>query len=298
MAERPRQIFHAEVSIRTVAQRFLYLGLVGAAFALMLLGKADVLLVERMRAHVTDAVAPILDFASRPVASVKEMINEVQAMVALKSENDRLLQERARLLQWQAVARKLEAENKALKSLLNFKSSASTNFLSARVIADAGGAFAHSIVLNIGKRDGVKNGQAVVTGEGLIGRVAIVGSRSTRVLLVTDLNSRIPVLVESTRARAILAGNNSDQPKLIHLPANARVPQGDRIITSGHAGVFPPGIPIGVVASIGDAGIDVQPFARRNALEFIRVIHYGLEGVLSSPARTIPSKAAKPGIAP
>ena len=298
MAEPPRQIFRAEASIRTVAQRFLYLGLVGTAFALMLLGKADVLLVERMRAHVTDAVAPILDFASRPVASVKEMINEVQAMVALKSENDRLLQERARLLQWQAVARKLEAENKALKSLLNFKSSASTNFLSARVIADAGGAFAHSIVLNIGKRDGVKNGQAVVTGEGLVGRVAIVGSRSTQVLLVTDLNSRIPILVESTRARAILAGNNSNQPKLILLPANARVPQGDRIITSGHAGVFPPGIPIGVVASIGDAGIDVQSFARRNALEFVRVIDYGLEGVLSSPARTIPSNAAKPGIAP
>ena len=122
MAERPRQIFRVEASIRTLAQRFLYLGLVGAAFALMLLGKADVLLVERIRAHVTDAVAPILDFASRPVASAKEMINEVRAMAALKSENDRLLQERARLLQWQAVARKLEAENKALKTLLNFKS--------------------------------------------------------------------------------------------------------------------------------------------------------------------------------
>ena len=297
MAERPRQIFRVEASIRTLAQRFLYLGLVGAAFALMLLGKADVLLVERVRAHVTDAVAPILDFASRPVASAKEMINEVQAMVALKSENDRLLQERARLLQWQAVARKLEAENKALKSLLNFKSGETTNFLSARVIADAGGAFAHSIVLNIGERDGVENGQAVVTGEGLVGRVAIVGSRSTRVLLVTDLNSRIPVLVESTRARAILAGNNSDQPKLIHLPPSARVPQGDRIITSGHAGVFPPGIPIGVVASVGDAGIAVQPFAKRNALEYIRVIHYGLDGVLSSPGREIPSKTGKPGIA-
>jgi rod shape-determining protein MreC len=280
VAERPRQIFRVEASIRTLAQRFLYLGLVGAAFALMLLGKADVLLVERMRAHVTDAVAPILDFASRPIASAKEMINEVRAMTALKSENERLLQERARLLQWQAVARKLEAENKALKSLLNFKSSAATNFLTARVIADAGGAFAHSIVLNIGKRDGVKNGQAVITGDGLVGRVAVVGNRSTRVLLITDLNSRIPVLVESTRTRAILAGNNADQPKLIHLPPNARVPQGDRIVTSGHAGVFPPGIPIGVVASVGDKGIAVQPFAERNSLEYIRVINYDQEGVL------------------
>jgi rod shape-determining protein MreC len=135
-------------------------------------------------------------------------------------------------------------------------------------------------VLNIGKRDGVKNGQAVITGDGLVGRVAVVGNRSTRVLLITDLNSRIPVLVESTRTRAILAGNNADQPKLIHLPPNARVPQGDRIVTSGHAGVFPPGIPIGVVASVGDKGIAVQPFAERNSLEYIRVINYDQEGVL------------------
>lgn len=297
MAERPRQIFRVEAPIRTIAQRFLYMGLVGAAFALMLLGKADVLLVERMRAHVTDAVAPILDFASRPVASAKEMINEVRAMAALKSENDRLMNERARLLQWQAVARKLEAENKALKSLLNFKSGAETNFITARVIADAGGAFAHSIVLNIGKRDGVENGQAVVTGYGLVGRVAIVGNRSTRVLLITDLNSRIPVLVESTRTRAILAGNNSDQPKLIHLPPNARVPQGDRIVTSGHAGVFPPGIPIGVVASIGDKGMTVQPFVKRNALEYIRVIDYGQTGVLSDEQKASAAPTSNPGAA-
>ena len=294
MAERPRQIFRVDASIRTLAQRFLYLGLVGAAFSLMLLGKADVLLVDRMRAHVTDAVAPILDFASRPIASAKEMINEVRAMAALKSENDRLLQERARLLQWQAVARKLEAENIALRNLLNFKSGGEASFISARVIADAGGAFAHSIVLNIGKRNGVQNGQAVVTGDGLVGRVAIVGSRSTRVLLVTDLNSRIPVLIESTRTRAILAGNNSDQPKLIRLPPNARVPLGDRIVTSGHAGVFPPGIPIGVVANVSDKGITIQPFAIRNTLEYIRVINYGLEGKLVGSRKAAKQPRAMP----
>ncbi|MEQ8196299.1 MAG: rod shape-determining protein MreC [Rhodospirillales bacterium] len=285
MKERPRQIFRVEAPIRTLAQRFLYLGLVGAAFALMLLGKADVLLMDRMRAHVTDAVAPILDFASRPVASAKEMVGEARAMIALKAENDRLREDRARLLQWQAVARKLEAENKALKGLLNFKPGPEASYLTARVIADAGGAFAHSIVLNIGERDGVENGQAIVTGEGLVGRVAIVGSRSARVLLLTDLNSRIPVLVESTRTRAILAGNNTDQPRLIHLPPNARVPQGDRIVTSGHAGVFPPGIPIGVVANVGDGGITVQPFAKRNALEYVQIVNYKLDGILRRPKK-------------
>jgi rod shape-determining protein MreC len=214
------------------------------------------------------------------------MVGEVHAIVALKSENDRLREDRARLLQWQAVARRLESENQALKGLLNFKPGPEASFLTARVIADAGGAFAHSIVLNIGERDGVENGQAVVTGEGLVGRVAIVGGRSVRVLLITDLNSRIPVLVESTRTRAILAGNNTDQPRLIHLPPNARVPQGDRIVTSGHAGVFPPGIPIGVIAGVGDGGITVQPFAKRDALEYVRIVDYKLDGILRRPNKT------------
>lgn len=264
------------------ANRFGYLGLVLAAFALMLLGKADLSVMERVRASVSDSVAPVLDVLSRPVATVDRVVGEVAAMDQLLSENARLREENQRLLEWQSAARKLSAENQNLKSQLNFAPDAEPGFVTARVIADTGGAFVHSILASAGARNGVAKGQAVVTGDGLVGRVHAVGTRSVRVLLITDLNSRIPVVIEATRTRAILAGDNSERPRLIHLPPGAIASVGDRIVTSGHGGAFPPGIPVGVVAQITEAGVLVKPYAQRERLEFVRIVDYGLKGILDS----------------
>lgn len=301
MRESPRTVNRLAQPIKTLAQRFAYLGLVGMAFALMMLGKVDTVVVERARTHVTDAVAPILDAMSRPVASVNRMVSDIREIANLRDENQRLREETARLLQWQTVARRLEAENKMLQGLLNFVPGPEASFISARVIADTGGAFIHSLVLNAGTRDGVRKGQAGITGGGLVGRIAGVGSRSSRLLLLTDLNSRIPVLIEPSRTQAILAGDNSDKPRLIHLPQGTTVTPGDRIVTSGHGGAFPPGLPVGVVASVSDGGIAVKPFVERDRLEFVRLVDYGLDGIIgSTPAdfrHKKPAGRAKPGTA-
>jgi rod shape-determining protein MreC len=202
----------------------------------------------------------------------------------LRVENSRLRDDKARLLQWQAVARRLETENKALQSLLNFAPGPKASFVTTRVIADSSGVFAHSLVVNAGSRGGIAKGQAVITGDGLIGRIAGVGVRSARILLISDINSRIPVLVGTARIRAILAGDNSNRPHLIHLPAGVSVLPGDRVVTSGHGGAFAPDLPIGAVASVGDGGIEIRPFVERNRLEYVRVIDFGLAGLRPSPA--------------
>ena len=124
-----------------------------------------------------------------------------------------------------------------------------------------------------------------MVGEGLIGRVVDIGVRSSRVLLIDDLNSRIPVVVGPDRERAVLAGDNSLRPKLIYLAANAQVRQGARIMTSGQGGVFPPGIQIGAVSSIDANGIRVETFVTTSELEYVRIIDYGLAGVLDSERR-------------
>ena len=124
-----------------------------------------------------------------------------------------------------------------------------------------------SLAVNLGADNGVRDGQAAVGSIGLVGRTVQTGDRSARILLITDLNARIPVVVEETRLRGILAGDNTNRPRLIHLPPDTEVRAGDRIVTSGHGGMFPVGIPVGVVASADDGTVRIEPVEDLTRLE-------------------------------
>lgn len=269
-------------TLRLLAQRFAFLTLVLASFALMLLGKADNVLVEKLRVFVDDGVAPVLSALSRPAASIAAMTNAIHDLARLRAENVQLAEDNARLQHWQTVARELDNENRVLRAQLNFMPDPDAAFVTARVIGDTGGAFVHSMLLNVGSRDGVRKGQAVISGENLVGRIAEVGERSARILLLTDINSHIPVVVESSRAKAILTGDNSDRARLNYLSLNSNATPGSRIVTSGHGGAFPPGIPVVVIAATQDGVMRVEPFVHRNQLDYVTVVDYGLPGVLPS----------------
>lgn len=269
------------VRVRAVAQRFAFLALILAAFGLMLIGKADTILIERMRTGLADAVTPILDVMGRPAASVAEVVDNIHDLTALRAENERLTEENRRLHDWHAAARLLEAENRRLKGLLDFSTDGAVSYLSARVVAETGGSFVHAMLVNAGRRDGVRKGQAAVTGQGLVGRVESVGERSARILLITDLNSRIPVLIENSRAKAILVGDNKNRPKLQFITNNSQIVPGDRVATSGSAGVFPPGLQVGEVVSVDENGVRVEPFVEESKLEFVRLVDYGLQGIVT-----------------
>jgi len=133
-----------------------------------------------------------------------------------------------------------------------------------------------------------------VSGAGLAGRVATVGYRSARILLITDINSRVPVLIESSRDRAILSGDNSGMPRLIFLPANASIKAGDRVVTSGHGGVFPPGLQVGQIVSSSDGVMRVKPNVSFDQLEFVRLIDFASVSpvVPQGESTVLPKKAA------
>lgn len=276
------------VSLKGLAQRFAFGMLVLAAFAVMVIGKADTIIIERVRSAVIDITAPILNVVSRPVQSINDAMAEVEDVLAMREELARLREENARLMSWQSVAQRLEAENKALRSFFAFSSGPQATFITARVVGDAGSAFVRSMLLNAGARDGVKNGQAVMTADGLAGRITEVGETSARVLLITDINSRIPVLVERTRDRAVLAGDNSRQPRLTLMQPGMSVEAGDRIVTSGHGGTYPAGLPVGVVASVSEKSIRIEPLVDWNRLEFVRVVDFGIAGILPPQPPIVP----------
>lgn len=267
-------------TLKSLVQRFAFLSFVGLTFALMLIGKADTVLVERARGAVTDAVAPILRVMSEPAGVIAGAISNVRELASIREQNADLRQANGRLLQWQALAQRLEAENRSLRSLLALVPEPGARFVSARVVGDVGGAFAQSVIITAGLSSGVRKGQVVMTGEGLVGRVTSVGNASSRVLLVTDINSRIPVLVGEAGNRAILAGNNSARPKLLYLNQSAAAP-GDKVVSSGDAEAFPPGIPIGQVAEVDGDDVAVELFAARDKLQYVRVADYGLAGILT-----------------
>ncbi len=285
MKTNSRSVSRIAAPIKSLAQRFTYMALILAAVGLVVLGRVDLASIDKARDQATDAVTPILNVLSTPVDSVNRAVREFKNFVNVHDQNAQLREERDRLLQWQAAARRLEAENRVLRSLSNFVVQPNASFITARVIADTGGAFAHSLVLNAGERAGVRKGQAVVTGDGLVGRVAGAGRRSARILLISDLNSRSPVVIESSRLPAILAGKNAALLGLVHLPPGGVVGVGDRIVTSGHAGALPPGLPVGQVVAVSENGIDVQPYIDRDRLEYVRILDFGLNGVVEAPRR-------------
>jgi len=280
-----RSIAGLAVPLRVWAQRFAFLALVALAFALMLLSKAESVAVERARLAIVDAFVPILDVMSRPVQSAGEAVDAVDGLFLTYADNTRLRHENAELAKWVDLARQLELENATLRAQLSHVPDNPPKLVSARVVADTGGAFFQSVLVNAGGRDFVRRGQAVVAQGGLVGRVAAVGERSARVLLLTDINSRIPVIVLSTGDRAVLAGDNTRQPKLLYLPSTAPVSPGDRIVTSGDGGLFPRGLVVGSVVEATDGRVSVEPLVDFARLDQALVLDYGLDGVLPPPER-------------
>ena len=251
---------------------------VGIAFILFLASTFSPQSFGYMRMSTADAVAPLIDVVTKPIRAVADTVRNVSGLSELQAENAQLRQENMKLKEWYQTALLLEAENKSLKDLLNVKLDAPHRTVTTRVFADSGSTFVKSVLVAAGSVDGVERGQAVLSGEGLIGRVTEAGENSARVLLITDVNSRVPVLVEDTRQHAILAGSNSDIAVLNHLPPDSNVQNGARVVTSGQGGMFPPGLAVGRIQKTTGGKPQVHLFADFNRLVHVRIIDKGNDG--------------------
>lgn len=267
--------------------------LVAAAFALMLVGKADALLAERARMGLADALAPIYAVLSEPLARMRETAADVRDLWSLRKDNARLREENDRLRRWQSIALALDAENRRLQANLSWLPDPPASYVTARVIADAGGVYARAVLLSMGPGHTITKGQIALDERGLVGRITEVGARTARVLLITDLNSRIPVILESSRARAILIGTNGPRPRLIYWPEGVTPAEGERIVTSAEAGAFPANLPVGTVHYTANNTPEVEPSAQIERLEIVRIFDYGLRGIIPPEATARPSGRAR-----
>jgi rod shape-determining protein MreC len=258
-----------------------------ASFGVILLGKVDTMVADRIRVSLGDALAPIYAWLVVPVDRLRGAVDEVRGLGDLWEENARLRAENEALRQWQSVALALDAENRRLKAELNWVPSPATPYVTARVVADDGGVYARAVLLSAGPNHFIRKGQIALDERGLVGRVTEVGARSARVLLITDLNSRIPVILKGSGARAIMVGTNGPRPRLIYWSDGAPK-EGDRVVTSGEANAFPPDLPVGTVHYSAEHVPEVVPAALLNQLEIVRIFNYGL-GVVPPEAGRRPS---------
>jgi rod shape-determining protein MreC len=277
-------LIRLSIPLRQALARLSLPVLIAVAFGTMLLGKADALLVERARMALADALAPIWTAVQEPVTAMRRAVGEAEALMKLREENARLVEENERLHRWQAVALALEAENTLLRRQLAWIPEPAPQFRTARVVADAGGTYARAVLLAAGPQHNIRKGQVALDERGFAGRVTEVGSRSARVLLATDINSRVPVTLEGTRARAIMVGNNSARPRLQHWPEGTTPREGERVVTSAEAGAFPAGLPVGVVRWTESGAAEVELFAQLDRLDVLRLFDFGLAGILPPEA--------------
>jgi rod shape-determining protein MreC len=279
--------------LRIATQRFAYTAYLLLSVIIIVLGRADPALVERARTTTVDFVSPLLTVLSQPAAAATNAVERVRQAVLLYQENDRLRAENAALLQWQQVAHRLETENQELRAIANYHPEQTLWSITGQVIGTAGGAYSRNMLVDRGRADGIAKGQAVASGSGLVGRIAEVGAGSSRVLLLTDLNSRIPVSLESTHERAILAGDNTDRPQLIYLPPRSKPAVGDKLVTSGDGGVFPPGLVVGQIASVEGAMVRVEPSTDLARTDYVDIIDFGLGGTLPQNNVPLPKQPKK-----
>jgi rod shape-determining protein MreC len=274
-AER-RSLSRLTVPLRALVDRFAFGTLIVASLALLIVGKADLRLPEAANGRIVDLFTPVLDVLIQPISASRRLAETAGELIALRAENVRLREQIAQLLEWQSVARQLALENAALRQVLNAEAEdRHPTAVTARVVADSGGPFVQTVIVNAGADQGVVAGMAAVNERGLAGRVIEVGRRSARILLLTDFNSRVPVMVEPSRDQAILAGDNSREPGLDFLPINPHLAVGDRVVTSGRGGVLPPGLAVGVVSAIGEGKVAVTPLVDWDRLSYLRLLEYG-----------------------
>lgn len=252
---------------------------IGAPLAVLFILSALILVspiksnwLDQTRAALLNFISPALNVLGHSIDVVKFIPQSVQDLFMVYEENQRLKQENADLKDWRDVSYQLKTQNEVLKSLLQFHGLSAHHYVTATVIADQSGSYHRGVVVNVGQDHGVVKNDLAFNGDGLVGRVTEVGDQASRVILLNDSLSRVPVRIERTGDKAILAGDQQSSPFLQYKKPNLMI--GDRLVTTADGGVFPEGLPVGIIDRIEKGTYRIRLFAALDNLDYVKLIGF------------------------
>ena len=278
----------------TALGRLMLGALVVMLLGLFLLWRIDSPRVERLRMEITDRVIPNFATITVPVTSAVNILRSARSYTRIYQQNQELRRELQQMKAWKEAALQREQENARLLDLNNVRLDPKFTKITGVVLADSGSPFRQTVLLNVGRRDGIVDGWAAIDGIGLVGRIAGVGERTSRVILLTDTSSRIAVSIESNGQRAMIVGDNTSHPPLEFLEDPETVRPGDRVVTSGDGGVFPSGLLVGQVTQTQSGRLRVRLAADMQRLEFLRVVRHQPREPISTAGDLIGVQLSEP----
>ena len=251
-------------------QRFSLFVLVLLSILFIFLETINTKPLNYIRSFIKDTIYRGSLITSWPIKGVKHVSAEVASHLKLLQKYSKLQEDYSQLKNEISKSEFLELENTQLRKLLDEQIESNSNLASSRVMLDKQSPYLNSYVLNSGSNKKIKKGMAVLDGKNFIGRIVDVNFFSSRVLLVTDLNSKIPVVTQPSGYHAILSGHNTKEPTLEYLPEDHKISNKDKVYTSGKEGIFSPGIPIGE-AKVNVDKVSVLLFSDLTQITFVNI---------------------------
>ena len=275
--KRQRALFLKENYVLRILKNFMITGLFIIAVLLILVHKIDLGVISGISKGVFFITTPLIHTVTLPAEGLSRGYKKISEMMNVYEQNKQLKKENEELFLLKDRLRAIEAENIILKKLLHHYDTPGIESRTARVVAKTKGAFANALIIYIGPENSeIKPGYAVVSAKGLIGRIETISGNYARVNMITDINSKIPVISAKSRDRGILIGTNTQELKLIFTPLLAELHPGDLLLTSGVGGGLPADIPIARIKKIEMDAITATPLFNDQEMEIVKIIFYDI----------------------
>lgn len=257
-------------------QLILFIFLCLFSIFILVISLSNSFFAQRARLFIMEMIHPIARLSHKPTEGLKDARTKVEDWIFAYESLQDLKKQVQFLKDREAYYASLKTQNEQLRKILHVAQSNHHQFKTVPVIAYPGKPFVRGILLGAGQNQGIEAQKALVTTEGLVGRTVESSTSLTRGILITDLNSRIPVIIKPSNQHAILVGDNTNKPVLKYLPYNTSIKAGETVETSGRGGVFPAGVPVGIVESVSGSDATVKPHVALNSLSFVQILSYEL----------------------